>query len=285
MIKTFINDLQLPVNPLEDITFSTDINTKNIDLISFGEIVTLGNKKPIEFSINSIFTDKKYPFVVVTNPLLAIDYVNKLYNIINNKSPVRFILTGDQTDVNMLCVITSFKHTQKFGEEGEYYYTLKMFEYREPKVKKVIVQFPESTQNIPLASKSQTVRKEPAVKQTTYKVKAGDCLWNIAKAFYGDGSKYTLIQNANPKTKTKGIHPGDVLIIPGVSSSKGITPATTGGSTSSSAKTSGVPSVGSVVSGLIFSAGVSTNSHGGGGRSMDYLPSSSGRGSGGGRSF
>lgn len=261
MIKTFLNDIQLPINPLEDITFYTNVNTKNIDLISFGEIVVLGNRKPIEFNIDSFFTDNKYPFVVVEKPLLAIDYINKLHDIINKKSTVRFIMTGDKTDVNMLCVISSFKHSQRFGEEGEYYYTLQLVEYREPKVKKVIVQIPKGTNNIPLAAvNKQAVRKEPAVKQTTYKVKAGDCLWNIAKAFYGDGTKYTLIQNANPKTKTKGIHPGDVLIIPGVSSSSGITPATTGGSTSST-KANATASVGSVASllGSSFNAGTSSN--------------------------
>ena len=34
-------------------------------------------------------------------------------------------------------------------------------------------------------------------KNKTYTVKSGDCLWNIAKKFYGSGSKWKTIYNAN----------------------------------------------------------------------------------------
>ena len=51
----------------------------------------------------------------------------------------------------------------------------------------------------------------------TYTVVKGDCLWNIAKKFYGNGSKYTEIYNAN-KSVIGGnpnlIYPGQVLTIP-----------------------------------------------------------------------
>ncbi len=51
---------------------------------------------------------------------------------------------------------------------------------------------------------------------TTYTVVKGDCLWNIAKKFYGSGAKYTVIYNAN-KGIIKNpslIYPGQVLTIP-----------------------------------------------------------------------
>lgn len=50
----------------------------------------------------------------------------------------------------------------------------------------------------------------------SYTVVKGDCLWNIAKRFYGDGTKYTVIYNAN-KGIIKNpslIYPGQVLKIP-----------------------------------------------------------------------
>lgn len=49
-----------------------------------------------------------------------------------------------------------------------------------------------------------------------YTVVKGDCLWNIAKKFYGSGAQYTKIYNEN-KDKIKNpnlIYPGQVLIIP-----------------------------------------------------------------------
>ena len=50
----------------------------------------------------------------------------------------------------------------------------------------------------------------------TYTVKSGDCLWKIAKQFYGNGAQYTKIYNANTdKIKNPNlIYPGQVLTIP-----------------------------------------------------------------------
>ena len=55
-----------------------------------------------------------------------------------------------------------------------------------------------------------------APKAAVYTVKTGDCLWNIAKALYGNGAKYTKIYEAN-KDKISNpnlIYPGQVLTIP-----------------------------------------------------------------------
>lgn len=69
------------------------------------------------------------------------------------------------------------------------------------------------------STKKPTTNKstvKPAVKSKSYTVKKGDCLWNIAKKYYGDGNKYTKIYNAN-KDKIKNpnlIYPGQSLKIP-----------------------------------------------------------------------
>ena len=51
---------------------------------------------------------------------------------------------------------------------------------------------------------------------TSYTVKAGDCLWNIAKKYLGKGSRYTEIAELNKdKIKTPNlIFPGQVLTLP-----------------------------------------------------------------------
>ncbi|MCD7819924.1 MAG: LysM peptidoglycan-binding domain-containing protein, partial [Lachnospiraceae bacterium] len=62
----------------------------------------------------------------------------------------------------------------------------------------------------------------------SYTVQSGDCLWNIAKMFYNNGSDYTIIYDANASliestaqehglsSSSNGhwIYPGTVLTIP-----------------------------------------------------------------------
>lgn len=50
--------------------------------------------------------------------------------------------------------------------------------------------------------------------QRKYTVKKGDCLWNIAKMYYGKGYEYTKISKANNIGSSNLILPGQVLIIP-----------------------------------------------------------------------
>ena len=90
-------------------------------------------------------------------------------------------------------------------------------QYREYGTKTVNIQIQASK---PKATVQQTRAAEtsPApVTSETYTVKAGDCLWNLAKHFYDNGSKYTVIYNANRSIiggNPNLIYPGQVLTIP-----------------------------------------------------------------------
>lgn len=61
---------------------------------------------------------------------------------------------------------------------------------------------------------------------TVYIVKEGDAgLWAIAKKHYGDGSKYKLIEKANPGIRGGIIRAGQKLILPLESGSPSVTPS------------------------------------------------------------
>ena len=65
--------------------------------------------------------------------------------------------------------------------------------------------------------KRETNNSPAPVAAQTYTVVRGDCLWNIAKRFYGSGAKYTIIYDANRGViggNPNLIKPGQVLTIP-----------------------------------------------------------------------
>ena len=65
----------------------------------------------------------------------------------------------------------------------------------------------------PVKSTPPATTKSP---QRTYTVKKGDCLWNIAKRFYGNGAMYTKIYDANTNkiANPNLIYPGQIFVIP-----------------------------------------------------------------------
>lgn len=92
----------------------------------------------------------------------------------------------------------------------------------------------------------QTTTQRPATTSATYIIKKGDSLWAISKKFYGTGTKWKTIYDANKdiiektakaygrKSSDNGhwIYPGVKLTIPGVSGSSGAGGSSASGSSS-----------------------------------------------------
>lgn len=71
-----------------------------------------------------------------------------------------------------------------------------------------------STKTTATTTKKRSSTSAPSAK--TYTVQSGDCLWNIAKKYTGNGARYTELYNAN-KDKIKNpnlIYAGQVLTLP-----------------------------------------------------------------------
>lgn len=197
-MEFWINDIQLPVNPSSYNITGSQRNTV-VNVVQFGDINLLGNSGLREISLSSFFPAKQYNFskAVLANP---IDYVNTIDGWRLSKSIVRVIITGT---LNLPCTIESFTFGEQDGTR-DIYYTIALKEYRVPAVTGGVV------------ISSRVVQSASTNSGKTYTVKAGDCLWNIAKQFYGNGAEYTKIYNANTdKIKNPDkIYVGQVLTIP-----------------------------------------------------------------------
>lgn len=90
-------------------------------------------------------------------------------------------------------------------------------QYRDYGTKTVNIKIAASKPKASAEPKRETNNSPAPAAAQTYTVVRGDCLWNIAKRFYGSGAKYTVIYNANRGViggNPNLIYPGQVLTIP-----------------------------------------------------------------------
>ena len=199
--------LRLPVLP-ETIKVSMGTNDQSVDIAGLGEILVAQSRPATEFSFSSFFPKAAFPGIAVktiTNPTTL---KNRLTKWKNSDKPVHFIVTGAGIDV--YCRITKFDPSESGGDVGTIAYDITLKEYREPKVRKVNVKNGKATVS------SNNSRVDNTTAPQTYTVKKGDCLWSIAKRFYGSGSKYKIIKEANKSIigNSNYIYPGQVFVIP-----------------------------------------------------------------------
>ena len=168
----------------------------------------------------------KYPFAVYKSGFQNAEvFLEAIEKLKTNQQPFQFIVSREypngkglfNTNIKVSLEEYTIKEDKKEGLDVVL--TIKLKQYRDFGTKICKISFPKTQK--PVAVQPAPVREttsSPAPKQEnkTYTVVRGDCLWNIAKKFYGNGSQYTKIYNTN-KDKIKNpnlIYPGQVLTIP-----------------------------------------------------------------------
>lgn len=203
--KSNSDKIMLPVNP-ESFAFTEKHNNTSVNVNSIGEVNLLGKRDLKTGTISSHFPKRDRNYANNSGRQAPYTYINKLLSWKSSGKPVQLIITG--TKINFQVTIETLKYGEQDGT-GDVYYDLTLKEYRAVEIKKTKKK---------KTTKKKSKPKRPAAKKKTktYTVKSGDCLWNIAKRFYGNGAQYTKIYNAN-RGKIKNpnlIYPGQVLTIP-----------------------------------------------------------------------
>jgi len=142
--------------------------------------------------------------IVKTNDTTVKSVISSLEKYHQKGEYVKYV--GVETFSNALITDFSIGHTNKI--HGGCTFSMQIMEVRIAKAAYV------AKGNKVTGKKSQVTKKSTSKKYHT--VKKGDCLWNIAKKYYGKGSDWKKIYNAN-KDLIKNpnlIYPNQKLVIP-----------------------------------------------------------------------
>lgn len=189
--------LTFPITPGE-LTISIGSKNETITLINGGDINVLKSPSLVEISFDARFPMRQYPYSRQVSSFQSYFDRFKLYK--ENKQPFKFIVArttpnGKRTwDTNLWVALEDFELKESVDEGDDVIVSVKLKQYKEYKV--VAIKTNNSNSNT-TSSSSKPRGGSSSNLPTTYTVKNGDCLWNIAKKFYGSGAKYTKIYNEN----------------------------------------------------------------------------------------
>ena len=131
--------IKFPILP-EEIKIKSSSNNETFEVVKFGEINVLKDRKLREFSFTSFLPAKYdlYPFLNVTEDefIEAGTLVNEIGKVRESKKPFRFILDG--SIINMLCSIEDFTYGYVYGDD-DVHFELSFKEYRDISVKELFI--------------------------------------------------------------------------------------------------------------------------------------------------
>lgn len=243
----YIGKTLLPVSPGK---LTTTINNQNrtINLINDGQVNLLKEPGLTEIDFEILLPSQEYPFARYKNGFVKpIEFLQKFEKLKSKKKPFEFIVARTDPagkvvfDTDMQMSIESYTISEEEGFDVNV--SLKLKQYK-----------PYGTQKIKIKPVSQKATKENEREMksgnggTVHKVIPGDCLWAIAKKYYGDGSYYPTIYEANKELIDKRnagtnlakytIYAGQELVIPETPNKKASASASTSSSSKSSSTTS-----------------------------------------------
>ena len=229
--EMYMGHILCPVTPSK-VQLKIKNQNKTMNLVNGTQINVLNDAGLTEVSYDLLLPNVKYPFATYKNGFVNAKYfLDEFEKMKVEKKTFIFKLlrkfpTGvslyDTDDLMVSLESYTIKEDASQGFDVVVSITLKQFKPYGTKIVKVLdgtasVEQTRETSNAPTPSDNPV---------TTYTVVKGDSLWNIAKKFYGDGSKYTAIYEAN-KDKIANpslIYAGQVLTIPGASQIKTTSP-------------------------------------------------------------
>lgn len=201
LIVTDDGQFELSVNPKE-ISISQDNKDKTIDLLNIGEVSVLGNRGLMKTTISTFLPGAGSPFYSGTDPAGIIAMMKKAKN---GKKMIRLIVSG--TDINALFSINNMSEQYVEGQQ-DINVSWTLVEYRNLNTSTVASLTARYTDTGVCSRGTGTAIPK------TVTVKSGDTLWNLAKRYYDDGSRWVDIARQNNIEGDEDLKIGMILVMP-----------------------------------------------------------------------
>lgn len=223
MYQFYMDDELLPITPGK-LKLKINGQNKTINLINGEEVNILNPAGLTDISFEAVFPWASYPFAQFEHRFRAPDhYLGLLEGLKTSKRPFRFIVirespAGDSLfDTNIAVSLEDYTVSEDVNEGMDILVSINLKQYLHYGTQRITIKEPETTASEVAEVTVETDRDTSSAPQvSTYTVQPGDCLWNIAKKYLGNGSRYTEIYNLNRDkiSNPNKISIGQVLTMP-----------------------------------------------------------------------
>lgn len=213
----------LPVPPSK-LEIKINNANKTLALINEGEINILKKAGLTDIEFTCEIPQVRYPYAVYKEGFRGADYFLDCFESLkNSRKPFQFIVcralpsNKKLFNTNIKVTLEDYKLTEDVGDGFDVTVKVKLKQWRDYGTKTVNITMASSKPKAATEPQREATNSPAPAQAASYTVVKGDCLWNIAKKFYGNGSKYTVIYNANKGViggNPNLIYPGQVLTIP-----------------------------------------------------------------------
>lgn len=219
----YMKDCLLPVTP-DKIQIKINNTNKTVKLINEGEINVLKNAGLTDIEFECEIPQVRQPYAVYKSGFKGAGYFLGVFEELKTgKKPFQFIVCRRTPDgkqllnTNIKVSLEDYKITEDAKNGFDFKVKFNLKQWRDYGTKAVNIKVAESKPKARVEPKRETNNSPAPPAPQTYTVVSGDCLWNIAKRFYGNGARYTVVYDANRGViggNPNLIYPGQVLTIP-----------------------------------------------------------------------
>ena len=226
----YMGKMLCPVAPSK---LQLKINNKNktMTLINEVEVNNLKQAGLTDISFDLLLPNVPYPFATYKSGFQTANYfLSEIEKLKTRNKPFQFIVTrlfpnGKMLfNTNTMVSLESYEIKEDAKQGFDVVVSIKLKQYKGFGTKTYKVTVTDTKQKVSVNTTRSTDTSPAPTTNKTHTVQKGDCLWNIAKKYYGNGSKYpqiyeankTLIDSVNNKygNPKYTIYSGQILTIP-----------------------------------------------------------------------